>query len=89
MTSVGLHRVAKGSFLGRDNIQIFSRSCQKMGIQANDCITPSMFDDNNRKGIVNGLLRFALRGSRFGLKPITFLQSDRMHECTPLHPLSL
>ena len=53
-----------------------------MGIQAIDCITPSMFDDNNRKGLVNGLLRFALRGSRFGLKPITFLQSDRMHECT-------
>ena len=53
-----------------------------MGIQAIDCITPSMFDDNNRKGLVNGLLRFALRGSRFGLKPITFLQSDRMHECS-------
>ena len=33
-------------FLAFDNINIFARACQELGIPANDCISPNMFEQN-------------------------------------------
>ena len=78
---VGIIIVAKGSFYGRDNIFIFSKACQQLGIHSEDCISPYMFDNNQRKEIVNSLLRFAIYGSRFGLKKLNVLRSERLQTC--------
>ena len=71
----------KGDFYGRDNIFIFSKACQELGIRHEDCISSYMFDNNQRKEIVNSLLRFAIYGSRYGLKKLTVLQSERLQTC--------
>ena len=34
----------KNSFYARDNLTIFAKCCQSMGIDANDCVSVSMFD---------------------------------------------
>lgn len=34
----------KNSFYARDNLTIFAKCCQGMGIDANDCVSVSMFD---------------------------------------------
>lgn len=73
--------VAKGSFYGRDNIFIFAKACQQLGIRNEDCISSYMFDNNQRKDIVNSLLRFAIYGSRYGLKKLNVLQSERLQTC--------
>lgn len=39
-------RVELSKFLGYDNISIFSRACQKMGIPAQECLSPIMFDNS-------------------------------------------
>ena len=41
-----LLRVELSKFLGYDNISIFSRACQKMGIPAQECLSPIMFDNS-------------------------------------------
>ena len=33
-------------FLAYDNINIFARACQELGISSNDCISPNMFESN-------------------------------------------
>ena len=38
--------VELSKFLGYDNISIFSRACQKMGIPAQECLSPIMFDNS-------------------------------------------
>lgn len=79
--------VAKGSFYGRDNIIIFSKACQQLGIQNDDCISPNMFDNNQRKEIVNSLLRFAIYGSKYGLKKLDVLKSERLQTCKNMNGL--
>ena len=79
--------VAKGSFYGRDNIIIFSKACQQLGIHNDDCISPNMFDNNQRKEIVNPLLRFAIYGSKYGLKKLDVLKSERLQTCRNVNEL--
>lgn len=38
--------VELSKFLGYDNISIFSRACQNMGIPAQECLSPIMFDNS-------------------------------------------
>ncbi|KAK8828182.1 hypothetical protein WA538_002695, partial [Blastocystis sp. DL] len=65
-------------FLGYDNISIFSRACQKMGIPAQECLSPIMFDNSQRKEVINSLLRFAVYGCKYGLKPLKVLTDSRL-----------
>ena len=37
----------KTSFYAKDNIAIFSRACQEMGINKNDCLNPIMFENGD------------------------------------------
>ncbi|KAM7453593.1 hypothetical protein BLSTO_05657 [Blastocystis sp. subtype 1] len=68
----------KGSFFAKDNIAVFARACQNMGIDKNECLTVSMLERKDRKLVVNAILRFALVGIKFGLKPIGLIHSDRL-----------
>lgn len=68
--------------MGRDNITIFAHSCEKMGIRPEDTLSPAMFDGNQRKEIVNSLLRFAIYGCKAGLKVLTAFRSERMQTCS-------
>lgn len=39
--------VDEGSFYEKDNLTIFARCCQEMGIDPNDCVSVSMFERGN------------------------------------------
>ena len=52
-----------------------------MGIRPEDTLSPSMFDGNQRKEIVNSLLRFAIYGCKAGLKVLNAFRTERMQTC--------
>ena len=52
-----------------------------MGLRPEDTLSPTMFDTNQRKEIVNSLLRFAIHGCQLGLKVLTAFRSERMQTC--------
>ena len=76
----------EGSFYEKDNLTIFARCCQEMGIDPNDCVSVSMFERGNKKQIVNALLRFAVVGAKRGLKPITLKDKDRLQSFVEAMP---
>ena len=43
----------KNSFFARDNLTIFARCCQSMGVDANDCVSVSMFDRGDVTSIIS------------------------------------
>ena len=55
-----------------------------MGIRPEDTLSPAMFDGNQRKEIVNSLLRFAIYGCKAGLKVLTAFRSERMQTCSAI-----
>ena len=39
-----ISQLEKGSFFAKDNIAVFARACQNMGIDKNECLTVSMLE---------------------------------------------
>ncbi|KNB43862.1 calponin [Blastocystis sp. subtype 4] len=70
----------KTSFYAKDNVAIFAQACQEMGINKNDCMSASMFENGDRKQVVNAILRFAIVGIKYGLKPISVIHSERLKD---------
>ena len=50
--SVGLDEKSEGrtertSFYAKDNIALFTEACIALGMDANDCVTPAMFEQGD------------------------------------------
>ena len=78
--------VERTSFYAKDNIAVFTEACIALGMDANDCVTPAMFEQGDRKSIVHSLLRFALAGMKQGLKPLSLFESDRYKDFATTMP---